>query len=305
MMGKIDIHLHLGPQEVNHSQEQKGHKVTYATGNTPHGPVMKMSGAADMVPHLKELGISKGIILSGGEEEGRMNNENAKEAAELVPGVYAWMCNLSEREPETVERRLRTYRDWGAVGVGEFAINRWINSPFIEAVFAGAEKLSMPLLFHMSPEEGFNYGVADRPGLPLLEEALKKYPRLVFVGHSQPFWHEISGDAKEDRISRNSWGEGPVAAGGRLVHLLEAYPNLYCDLSANSGGHAIMRDESFGLKFLERFQDRLMFGTDMCSVEMVFPLGKWLDDKLEEGKIDETVYDKICVKNAQRIFGVW
>ncbi|MCI8664540.1 MAG: amidohydrolase family protein [Hungatella sp.] len=304
-MGKIDIHLHLGPEEIKQSQRRAGEKVTYATGNIPHEPVMKMSSAGDMVPHLEELGISKGIILSGGEEDGRMDNEKAKKAAEAVPGVYAWMCNLSERDPETVEQRLRTYKNQGAVGVGEFAVNQWIGSPFIEAVFTAAETLSMPVLFHMSPEEGFNYGVADRPGLPLLEEALKKHPRMIFIGHSQPFWHEITGDAKADRISRNSWGEGPVADGGRLVYLLDTYLNLYCDLSANSGGHAIMRDEAFGLRFLEKFQDRLMFGTDMCSVDMVFPLGRWLDEKLEEGRLDKEVYDKICVKNAERIFGVW
>lgn len=31
-----------------------------------------------------------------------------------------------------------------------------------------------------------------------------------------------------------------------------------------------MRDESFGLWFLETFQDRLMFGTDMVNTDMVF-----------------------------------
>ena len=30
--------------------------------------------------------------------------------------------------------------------------------------FEAAEKLRMPVLFHMSPKEGFNYGVADHPG---------------------------------------------------------------------------------------------------------------------------------------------
>ena len=303
-MGKIDIHLHLGPEEAKHSQRRTGEKVTYATGDIPHETVLRMSSSADMVPHLRSLGISRGIILSGGEEDGRMDNGKAKRAADMVPDVYAWMCNLSPREPGSVTRRLETYKEWGAVGIGEFAVNQWIGSPFIEAVFEAAEKLRMPVLFHMSPKEGFNYGVADHPGLPLLEEALKNHPNLILVGHSQPFWHEITGDARTDVISRNSWGEGPVVPGGRLVYLLETYPNLYCDLSANSGGHAIMRDAAFGLGFLERFQDRLMFGTDMCSVDMVFPLGKWLDEKLEEGTLSKTAYDKICVKNAERIFGI-
>ena len=107
----------------------------------------------------------------------------------------------------------------------------------------------MPILFHMSPQEGYEYGIVDEPGLPMLEEALEKYPGLKFIGHSQPFWHEISQDAKPDLKSRMEWGRGPVREGGRLVCLMRNYKNLYADLSANSGGCAIMRDEKFGLQF--------------------------------------------------------
>ena len=124
------------------------------------------------------------------------------------------------------------------------------------------------------------------------------------MGHSQPFWHEISGDASADKVARNTWGEGPVTPGGRLVELLERYPNLYGDLSANSGGGAVMRDEPFGLSFLEKFQDKLMFGTDMGNTETTFPLGAWLDEKLAEGKLSKEVYEKICVKNAERVCGL-
>lgn len=305
-MGKIDIHLHLGTESAERTIKRSDKAATYVSGNTPHSPVMKISSTTDMVCHLQELGISKGIVLSGGEDVTRGNgNAEVKKAAAMVPGVYAWMCNLDPKSPETVEERLAEYKRQGAVGIGEFAVNQWIGSPFLEAVFAAAERLQMPILFHMSPEEGFNYGIADHPGLPLLEKALKKYSRLIFIGHSQPFWHEITAGAKEDSVSRNSWGEGPVIPGGRLPYLMETYPNLYGDLSANSGGNAIMRDEAYGLAFLEKFQDKLMFGTDMTNTEMVFPLGGWLDQKLAEGKLDETVYEKICVKNAEKIFGTW
>lgn len=305
-MGKIDIHLHLGLESVERIMAgAMGNRVTYSSGNTPHRSTMKSSSTVDMLPHLRELGIDGGVLLAGGESGPWAANEATCQAAAKVPGVYKWMCNLDPKDPETVEERLRRYQDMGAVGVGEFAANQWIGTPFIEAVFTAAEKLGMPVLFHMSPEEGFNYGIADKPGLPLLEEALARHPELTVIGHSQPFWHEISGDAEPDCIARNSWGEGTVAPGGRLITLLETYPNLYGDLSANSGGNAVMRDEAFGLGFLERFQDRLMFGTDMTNVDMEFPLGRWLDRKKEEGALSETVYEKICRKNAERIFGPW
>ena len=138
--------------------------------------------------------------------------------------------------------------------------------------------------------------------LLMLEEALETYPRLKFIGHSQPFWHEISQDAKPDLKSRMEWGKGPVKEGGRLVCLMRNYKNLYADLSANSGGCAIMRDEKFGLQFLEEFQDRLMFGTDMVNTDMVFPLGEWLDRQYQEGKLSVQAYRKICFENAKKIF---
>ena len=156
----------------------------------------------------------------------------------------------------------------------------------------------------MSPEENYNYGIVDRPGMPLLEDVLKEYPDLQVIGHSQPFWHEITGDADPSREKRNSWGSGPVKKGGRLPELLGKYPNLYGDLSANSGGSAVMRDEEFGLEFIEKFQDKLMFGSDMCNAEMEFPLGKWMDRKLEEGKISKEAYEKICHGNAEKLFGI-
>lgn len=302
-MGKTDIHLHLGARTVEMKMGIGG-ATTYESGNKPHAATFKSSGVLDMLPHLQRLGISKGVLLSGG-ETGRGSNAEICRAAAMVPGVYGWMCNLDDDgRPETVYQRLAACKAQGAVGVGEFAVNRWIGDPFIEAVFAAAETLGLPVLFHMSPEEGFNYGIADRPGLPLLEAALQRHPGLAFIGHSQPFWHEISGDASPDTVARNSWGSGPVAPGGRLPELFGRYPNLYGDLSANSGGSAIMRDEAFGLQFLETWQDRLMFGTDMCNVDMEFPLGKWLDRMLAAGRLSRQAYDKICVENAGTLLGI-
>ena len=114
----------------------------------------------------------------------------------------------------------------------------------------------------------------------------------------------MSGDAPTGKEERNSWGQGPVVPGGRVPELFENYDNLYGDLSANSGGQAIMRDPEFGLQFLEKYADRLFFATDMVNDEMVFPLGAWLDEQVELGKLSREAYEQICWKNAQRIFGL-
>ena len=57
---------------------------------------------------------------------------------------------------------------------------------------------------------------------------------------------------------------GPVCPGGRL---LARYPNLRADLSAHSGGCAILRGPAFGLDFLHRFAGQLLFGTDMSRAD--------------------------------------
>ncbi len=286
-MKKIDLHLHL---TLNQFPKQ---------GN------MFISSAENMLPHLEELGIGKGVLMSGGEAKAPFSgNQEVKAICEKFPEYYAWMCNVDDEDIETVYDRLAAYKAQGAVGIGELMINKKINTPFLEAVFDAAEKLELPVTFHMSPEEGFSYGVVDEPGLPLLEDLLQRHPKLIVLGHSQVFWIEMSADVPKDKESRNSWGKGPVIPGGRVPELFEKYSNLYGDLSANSAGQAIMRDPDFGLAFLEKYSDRLFFATDMVNTDMVFPLGAWLDEQLDSGNLSKEAYENICYKNAQRIFNL-
>ena len=286
-MKKIDLHLHLTPFQL------------------PRLGKMNLTSAKNMIPHLEELGIEKGVLMSsaeGGLPFGT-NKANRKICAQF-PDRYAWMCAVDPKGKEPVYDRLARFKFQGAIGVGELTTNRRLDDPFLQELFAAAEKLELPVTIHMSPEVGYSYGVVDEPGLPLLEEVLRKYPRLKLLGHSQTFWIEMSADAPKDKEGRNSWGEGPVVPGGRVPELFEKYPNLYGDLSANSGSRAIMRDEAFGLAFLEKYADRLFFATDMVSKDMVFPLGAWLDEMLAAGKLREETYEKIVRGNARRIFGL-
>ena len=284
-INKIDLHLHVSRETIKNEQ-------------------MFVSSGKEMIKHLHDLGIRKAVLMSMGDDVAFGKNLDNMQLAKLYPDTYAWMCNLDYKDEDTILERLLKYKSEGAIGIGELAINQRIDSSFLQKVFETAEKLNMPITFHMSPEVGYSYGIVDDPGLPLLEETLKKFPNLKLLGHSQSFWIEMSGDAPKDKEGRNSWGQGKIAPNGRIPYLFEKYPNLYGDLSANSGGNAIMRDEKFGLAFLEKFQDRLFFATDMVNIEMEFPLGKWLDDKYENGNLSKDAYEKICYKNAKRVFGL-
>ena len=286
-MKKIDLHLHLTPFQI------------------PRLGKLNLASGKNMLPHLEELGIGKGVLMSSA--EGGLpfgTNKANRKICQKFPDRYSWMCAVAPKGKEPVYDRLARFKSQGAIGVGELTCNRRLDDPFLQELFAAAEKLELPVTIHMSPEVGYSYGVVDDPGLPLLETVLAKFPDLKILGHSQTFWIEMSADAPRDKEGRNSWGDGPVVPGGRVPELFEKYPNLYGDLSANSGSRAIMRDEEFGLAFLEKYAERLFFATDMVNTDMVFPLGGWLDRMVAEGKLSRRAYELICFENARRVFGL-
>ena len=287
-MKKIDLHMHI-----------------MTTLAIPKIGKFNLSSPKGMIAHMEELGIGKAVLMSSGEKKIPFGkNSVCKKICDKHPEHFAWMCALDETDEATVYDRLAECKRQGAIGVGELTINKRLDTPFLQALFAAAEKLELPVTIHMSPEEGYSYGVVDEPRLPLLEGVLQKYPNLKVLGHSQTFWIEMSADAPDEKEKRNSWGEGPVVPGGRVPELFAKYENLYGDLSANSAGQAIMRDPEFGLKFLETYADRLFFATDMVNSDMVFPLGAWLDEQVTNGKLSREAYEKICWKNAQTVFGL-
>lgn len=298
MVQKIDIHVHCALK-----------KQLISAGN-PHDPASHyICTAQEMLESMSVHHISTAVLMSCGETmDGAAHAFGADNTACLQmhqshPNQFQWMCNFDPVHPETLSQRMAACKDQGAVGIGEVMLNEWMDSPFLKELFAAADKLELPVLCHMSPEPGFGYGVCDHPGLPLLEQTLAEHPKLIFLGHSQLFWLEISGDCpKKDAAARSGYGKGPVTPGGTVPRLLEQYPNLYGDLSAYSAYCAITRDETFGLAFLERWQDRLLFATDATNSRNIPPLGSFLDQAVSSGRLSLSAYQKICRGNALRLF---
>lgn len=285
-MEKLDIHIHTRLPEYSGQG------------------ALKATGVKEMMEYLKGEEIVHGIIMSSGESDAPNNLECAEICRQ--ENCLHWNCNFDARKPESILERMTACKKAGAVGVGELVINERIDSPIIQAIFAAAEHLELPILFHMSSEVGYQYGIVDDPSLPLLEDALKQYPKLKLIGHSPVFWIELSKDAPVDKIGRGERGMGRIISEGRVVKLMRKYPNLYGDLSAGSGFCAITRDEEFGLHFLEEFSNQLLFGTDTVSVKASWqsPLGEWLEKKYAEKQISESTMKKICYENAQRIYRI-
>ena len=55
---------------------------------------------------------------------------------------------------------------------------------------------------------------------------------------------------------------GKIKPGGVTDRLLSDFANLYADMSANSCNNFLTRDPEFAAGFLERHQDKLIFGSD-------------------------------------------
>jgi predicted TIM-barrel fold metal-dependent hydrolase len=290
MLKKIDMHVHT---IMRRGILRMGTNTTFATPE-------------ELSLMYERLGIEKGVILPEVNFEcasHMQSNEDAIRIVEKYPDMFYWFCNIDPRMERNdirmdLSRVIENYKALGAKGVGEVCANLYFDDPFMENLFYHCEKTEMPVLFHIGPQVGGCYGIVDDLGLPRLEKMLKKFPGLQFIGHSQPFWAEIGADATE--ANRNSYPTGKVVP-GRLIELFELYPNLYGDMSAGSGFNAVARDPEFGYAFIEKYQDRLYFGTDICAPENDMQLSFWLDEAVQNKKISQTAYEKVCRGNALKL----
>ena len=236
-------------------------------------------------------------------------NEDILEAAERFPGRFIPFCNIHPQaglnDPFTpLEDIIKQYRDAGCRGFGEVTCNKSFFDPFMTNLFRAVEAVGLPMTIHLAHRYGRCYGIYDEVGLPGLDETLTRFPNLKIFAHSQTFWAEIG--QLELPASRGGYPTGKVIEGA-VPKLLRKHPNLYGDLSAGSGCNALTRDEEFAVKFLNEFQDKLMFGIDICSApndEQYCGLINFLKKLLAGGKISQTVFNKIARENAIRLLGL-
>jgi len=174
--------------------------------------------------------------------------------------------------------------------------------PMVQNLFRHTERIDFPLTFHIAHQTTGVYGLYDDAGLPQLERSLARFPNLKFFGHSQSFWAEIGTLRKiQDRAGYPSY---PIDEEGAVPRLMRQYHNLYGDLSAGSGFKALNRDPAYAVNFLEEFQDRLLFGTDICAPDTKTPLVDFLLGLRNDGSISETVFQKVARENAIRILNL-
>jgi hypothetical protein len=290
--GFFDIHLHTCFPRL----------PEIARPNRTHYPSPEV-----LIEMMNNAGIAKAVVLSTLSPECRYTIVTPEETLQICnkyPGRLVPFCNFDPRYLTNSTKAnflplLKAYKKAGFKGVGEYIPNIFLDDPLNMNFFSQAEEAGLPLTFHLAPQKGGYYGCVDDPGLPRLEKVLKSFPRLIFLGHSQVFWSEI-GTLKNPE-ERKGYPKGAVEREGRVVELMRKYSNLHGDLSAGSGFNAIARDPEFGYRFMEEFQDRLYFGTDIANVPQNLPIVPYFRKLKEERLISAEAYEKIAWKNAANL----
>ena len=264
---------------------------------------------AELVAHQQAMGVSQTILLPAGSpvmsdstHQGRGNGLESTCAgvaacvalAKQYPGRFYFAANEVpdlEGAAQVIEQSLKS----GAVCIGEQKFGVQCDSPQMQTLYQLAAAYQVPILMHWQ-FQSYNYGYER------FFKMLRKHPRTLFIGHAQTVWAHI--DKKYFDDAKNLYPRGKVTPGGWTDRYLSDYPNFFADLSAGSGHNALTRDPAFTRHFLQRHQDKLIFGSD-C------------DDKIGRGETctgwstmqavrqlasSKSIKRKLLYQNARRLY---
>ncbi|HZP84587.1 MAG TPA: amidohydrolase family protein [Chthonomonadaceae bacterium] len=232
------------------------------------------------VRNMDAVGIEKTIIMVGATGK---TFDDAVALFQKYPSRFEMWCGLdytgydrpgfAEHAIAELERCVKA----GARGVGELSdkgrglsrgrgntntLPMHIDDPRMDPIFEKCADLGLPVNIHIGedlwmyePMDSHNDGLMNAyqwkiPNDPsvlrhdavvaTLDRAVKKHPRTLFIAcHFANCCSDLS----------------------ILARMLDAYPNLYADIGARYGETAPI--PRFMGKFFEKYQDRLLYGTDM------------------------------------------
>ncbi|WZO97452.1 amidohydrolase family protein [Isosphaeraceae bacterium EP7] len=223
------------------------------------GPVLDThlhlrSDADACFTHMQGCGVTHAVLLTRAGDQGR-----AKQEMERRKGRFARSVSTDPAAPDA-EKVLRDALKGGAVSIGELKYHLALDSPEMRRVYDIAAEMKAPVMMHIQTFPHFPGEIPYNTGYPEFDKILRAYPKTMFIGHGDLFWAHISADVPTDR----GYPAGPIKRGGLTDRWLSDFPNLYADVSANSGNNALSRDPDFTPDFLVRHRSKLLFGSD-CS----------------------------------------
>lgn len=237
------------------------------------------------VKTLDNIGIERVMILS---HEHGPDFDSLVSLYSSYPDKFNVWCGIDYthyNSPDFNEKAITELvrcKELGAVGVGELGDKGWglyyskpaaegmhPDDPRMDAIWEKCAELGMPVNIHVadpkwmyermdSTNDGmmnaYKWRLDNREGIKnheeminILERTVRKHPNTTFIAC---------------HLANSSYNLGKVAA------LLDKYPNLYVDISARYAEIcAIPRATK---AFMIKYQDRLLYGTDMGRSENMY-----------------------------------
>jgi uncharacterized protein len=220
-----------------------------------------------LLSHQRAMGVTKTILLPAGSlvrrpstNDGKYNglggakaggNDTVVEMARKYPQEFYFGANEVTDLPEA-RAEIEKYLKLGGVIIGEQKFSVECDSRESRILYDLAADYQVPILLH------FQHGTYNL-GFERFDKILAKHPKTNFIGHAQTWWANID---KNHADQKTLYPKGTVTPGGWTDRYLADYPNMFADMSAGSGLNALTRDEEHARGFLDRHQNKILYGSD-------------------------------------------
>ena len=223
--------------------------------------------AEQLIAHQRTMGVTQTILLPAGSAvkrpstaDGKHNalggvgaggNDTALTMSRQHPKEFFFGANEVTDLPEA-RAEIAKYLDNRAIIIGEQKFGVECDSAESQVLYKLAAEYRVPILMHFQ-HDTYNLGFER------LHKMLEKYPATIFIGHAQTWWANIDKNHTDQKVL---YPKGKVTAGGLTDRYLSDYPNMFADMSAGSGLNALTRDEEHTRGFLDRHQNKILYGSD-------------------------------------------
>jgi len=241
---------------------------------TGPGPIIDIhqhvnySGRPDdvLIAHQQNMGVTRTILLPAGRpvkspatHDGFSNGLQAEcsgnEACYRLAKANRRKFFFGANEVPDIDgavQEIEKYLKLGAVIVAEQKFGIDCDASQMQRIYQVAADYHVPVLMH------WQHGMYNF-GFERFHKMLQKFPHTTFIGHAQTWWANID---KNYVTPTELYPKGKWTPGGLTDRYLSDHPNLFGDLSAGSGLNALTRDEEQTVGFLQRHQDKLLYGSD-------------------------------------------
>lgn len=266
---------------------------------------------ATLIAHQKAMGVTHTILLPAGSSvqrpstnNGKYNglggvgaggNESVMELAKQLDKAFSFGANEVTDLPEA-RQEIEKYLKLGGVLIGEQKFSVQCDSRESQILYGLAAEYQVPILLHFQ-HNTYNLGFEH------FHTMLAKFPKTNFIGHAQTWWANIDKNHTDQTVL---YPKGRVTAGGLTDRYLADYANMFADMSAGSGLNALTRDEEHARGFLDRHQDKILYGSD-CNdhVGVGSPCsGSQTIEAIRTFASHKTVERKILFDNAKKLFSL-